>query len=69
MGPWGKQLELTLCGLILQDEMAGPWRQEAGPCPDRRLEVIYFSFSKSRGLPNYTCAERLLGGQKRSDAK
>ena len=30
MGPWGKQLELTLCGLILQDEngrtiKAGGW--------------------------------------------
>ena len=28
-----------------------------------------FLILKVRDLPDYTCAERLLGGQKRSDAK
>ena len=28
-------------------------------------ETTYFSFLKSGDLPNYTYAERLLGGQKR----
>ena len=43
--------------------IAGQLREEAGPCSDRRQETTYFSFSKSRDLPNYTCSEKLLGGQ------
>ena len=38
--------------------IAGQLREEARPCPDN------FSFSKSGDLPNHTCAEKLLGGQR-----
>ena len=40
--------------------IAGQLREEAGPCPDH-----IFRFSKSGNLPNHTCAERLLRGQRR----
>ena len=48
--------------------MAGQLSEEAGPCPDRREQIPYFSFSMSRDLPDYTCAERVLRGQKGSNA-
>jgi len=42
--------------------IAGQLREEARPFQK------HFSHSKSGDLPNYTSAESLLGGQKRSDA-
>ena len=36
---------------------------------ERGGQTTYFSFSKSGDLPDYTCPERLLGGQEVSDAK
>ena len=47
-------------------QIAGQLREEAGPCPDRR-DHVYFLFTESGDLFDYTCTERLLGDQKRSD--
>ena len=57
--------------------LAAQWlREEAGPCSDRKWEmsfsitvlivsgkweITYFSFLKSRDLPDYTCTQRFLG--------
>ena len=52
--PQPEQLEFVPCGQLLQDE-------EEEPCPDKRP---HFSHSQGHGnLPNYSCAERVLGDQ------
>lgn len=67
MGPSSKQLGFALCGLILQDKIAGQLRKKAGPAQigDKRPHI---SLSKSRDLLVYTGTKRLLGGPKWGDA-
>ena len=63
-GPQAEQLEFVPCGQILQNIDS---RSERGaePCPEKRPHV---SHSPGQGdLPDYTRAERLLGGQKGCD--
>ena len=61
-GSQAKQLEFVPCGQTLQDKE----EEKLEPCPDKRPHI---SHSQGQGdLPNYTCTERLLGGQKGRDA-
>ena len=65
-GPQAEQLKFVPCGQIFQDEDNS--RRIIGvaePRPDKRPHI---SHSRGQGdFPTYTCAERLLGGQKGSD--
>jgi len=45
--------------------IAGQLREEAGHCPDH----IFLILEKPEDLPDHTCAEGLLGGQKGRDVK
>ena len=60
------ELRQTIDGTprVLQTRIAGQLKEKAGPCPDRREETTYFSFSRSRDFPDYADIERLLGGQR-----
>ena len=52
--PWGQKLHKSRM------------MEEAGPCPDKRPHIPH---CQSQGdLPDYTCTERLPGGQKRGGA-
>ena len=56
-GPLAEQLEFVPCGQILQDEE----KEELSPSQIRD----HISHSQGQGdLPDYTCIERLLEGQK-----
>ena len=67
---WGKRQmgpRLSSWSLCLWTNSPG-WREGgAEPCPDKRQRPHISHSQGQEDLPNYTCTERLLGDQKRSD--
>ena len=61
-GPQAEQLDSVPCGQIFQNTKS---ERRAELCQDKRFKKSHIPHSQGQGdLPNYTCAERLLRGQK-----
>ena len=62
-GPQAEQLDFVPCGQIFQNTKS---ERRAELCQDKRFKKSHIPHSQGQGdLPNYTCAERLLRGQRR----